>query len=499
MLNVAAVPDYWRSPALALSALLLTFVCVYWPSWQSVVSIWYRSDTFAHGFLVIPASLWLIWSRKDQYRPLVPTPNLSAWLAISGCGFLWLCANLANVLVVEQFALVGLLLSMIWTILGTEFVSASLFPLMFLFFMVPFGEDFVPYLMEFTATFVVEMLKLTRITVVREGLHFTLASGQWSVVEACSGIRYLIASMTLGMIYAYLNYTSYLKRSVFIALSILMPIVANGFRAYMIVMIGHLSSMKLATGVDHVIYGWLFFGLVMLLLFYGGSFWHDEPKPNLAKGPSAAVIGNNSSSQRWVAVSALSMAIVGVWPLTAVALKDLQSIQPSIPEQLLQRVPGIDVSEPQWGWSPSFPGVMAEAKRFVAVDASVNGVYVANFGDESAGGELINSQNVLVNQEESGWRITRQDIVEWQAANQSVSAQASVIKRGNQDLLVFRWYRVGEVNTANRYYAKWLQLLKRLKADSAPELMVVLYTETSALNMPASRSRLERIAAACCS
>jgi len=497
MLNVAVVPEHWRSPVLALLALLLIFVCAYWPSWQSVVSIWYRSETFAHGFLVIPASLWLIWSRRDQFQPIVPTPNLLAWLAVSACGFIWLCANLANVLVVEQFALVGLLLSIIWTTMGTGFVTASLFPLLFLFFMVPFGEDFVPYLMEFTATFVVEMLKLTRITVVREGLHFTLASGQWSVVEACSGIRYLIASMTLGMIYAYLNYTSYFKRTVFIVLSILMPIVANGFRAYMIVIIGHLSSMKLATGVDHVIYGWLFFGLVMLLLFYGGSFWHDEPQPSPERGTFAALTGNHASPKRWIAVSALSVAIVGVWPLTSAVLKELQSIQPSIPQQLLQRIPGVDVSDPQWGWSPSFPGVMAEAKRFVAEDASVSGVYVANFGDESAGGELVNSQNVLV-KEESGWRITRQDIVEWQAENGSISVQASVLNRGNEDLLVFRWYRVGEVNTANRYYAKWLQLLKRLRADSAPELMVVLYTETSALNMPASRSRLERIVAACC-
>jgi len=38
------------------------------------------------------------------------------------------------------------------------------------------------------------------------------------------------------------------------------PIIANWLRAYMIVMIGHLSGNKLAVGVDHLIYGWLFFG-----------------------------------------------------------------------------------------------------------------------------------------------------------------------------------------------------------------------------------------------
>ena len=58
-----------------------------------------------------------------------------------------------------------------------------------------------------------------------------------------------------------------------------MPIVANWLRAYMIVMIGHLSNNKLAVGVDHIIYGWVFFGLVMLLLFWVGSFWQESPRP----------------------------------------------------------------------------------------------------------------------------------------------------------------------------------------------------------------------------
>jgi hypothetical protein len=59
----------------------------------------------------------------------------------------------------------------------------------------------------------------------------------------------------------------------------IVPVIANGLRAYMIVMIGHLSSMQLATGVDHIIYGWLFFGLVMFLMFWIGSYWREDTEP----------------------------------------------------------------------------------------------------------------------------------------------------------------------------------------------------------------------------
>lgn len=64
------------------------------------------------------------------------------------------------------------------------------------------------------------------------------------------------------------------KRLVFIALSAIVPMLADGLRAYMIVMIGHLSEMERATGVYHLIYGRFFFGIVTFILFWvlaGGS------------------------------------------------------------------------------------------------------------------------------------------------------------------------------------------------------------------------------------
>jgi exosortase/archaeosortase family protein len=95
------------------------------------------------------------------------------------------------------------------------------------------------------------------------------------VAVACSGIRYLIASFTLGTLFAYLNYTSNKKRLIFILFSLVLPLLANGIRAYGIVMIAYLSDMKYATGVDHLIYGWVFFGLVIFIMFAVGSIWSD--------------------------------------------------------------------------------------------------------------------------------------------------------------------------------------------------------------------------------
>lgn len=462
-----------------------------------MVSIWSRSDTFAHGYLVLPASLWLIYTRKERYAALRPTPSYLAMMMLAVCGFGWLVAEMTKVLVVEQFALVGMLVCLIWSVLGNRVAASMLFPLFFLFLMVPFGEDFVPFLMEYTATFVVFMLRLTGISVYREGLHFTLTSGNWSVVEACSGIRYLIASITLGLLYAYLNYASYLKRLIFILATILVPILANGLRAYMIVMIGHVSDMKLATGVDHIIYGWLFFGLVMLLLFYIGSFWQDQASMETIQ-PETEQILPVDSKKHFSLTSVLVFLCVVIWPLAAAELHARQSIKASIPAALLQHLSAEASVLPDWQWEPSFNGVMADEKRFVDDDGQVVGIYLANFGDESQGAELINSQNTLVSNQQTGWQTLENSLITVGLPTRPWSVEEQVIGNNRIHLLVMRWYRLGDVNTANAYYAKWLQLLKRLSGDASPEIMVVLYTETPHGDYRQARQRLQKIAMACC-
>ena len=204
--------------------------------------------------------------------------------------------------------MVAMIPTVVIIIAGRRVARALAFPLGFLLLGVPVGEALIPPLMDWTADFTVTALRLSGIPVYREGTFFTIPSGQWSVVEGCSGLRYLIASITVGALFAYLSYQKLWKRLLFVALSVIVPIIANGMRAYMIVMIAHLSDMKLALGIDHLIYGWLFFGLVMLLLFWIGSFWRDpepaisaqsatlSPGPGWAPGAIAGAVLRSSCS-----------------------------------------------------------------------------------------------------------------------------------------------------------------------------------------------------------
>ena len=107
------------------------------------------------------------------------------------------------------------------------------FPLLFLFFCVPFGEFIMPRLMQWTADItVMGCAPCPVFRCIRKGLQFVIPSGHWSVVEACSGIRYLIASVCVGVLFAYLNYNSWKRRVLFvIAAAAMVPLVANWLRA----------------------------------------------------------------------------------------------------------------------------------------------------------------------------------------------------------------------------------------------------------------------------
>ncbi|WP_296900236.1 exosortase A [Thiohalocapsa sp.] len=311
--------DTWGPGVLVLLvAVSLVTVSFHHTAW-SIVSIWERSETYAHGYLIIPISLWLVWEKRTGLSQLAPQPTPWPLLLFMPLGFGWLLGNLVDTLVVQQFAYVGLLVVSIWAVLGHRVTRYLLFPILFLFFGVPVGEGLVYPMMNFTADFTVGMLKLTGIPVYREGTFFTIPSGQWSVVEACSGMRYLIASVTLGVLFAYLTYTLWWKRLLFVVFSIFVPIIANGFRAYMIVMIGHLSDMKLAVGVDHLIYGWVFFGIIITIMFLVGSIWRDPAAALPQPAPSRVQPIDRRGALRLLSVMAVAALF---WPVAAWALSD---------------------------------------------------------------------------------------------------------------------------------------------------------------------------------
>jgi exosortase A len=471
-------PDkHWRAyVALAITA-LFGLVWIYQGTAVSLVALWQSSETYAHGFIIYPVSLYLIWRERVYLSSIAPRPSALALAVLAILGFGWMVAQSAGAQVVAQYMFVAMIPALTASILGLRVARAMAFPLAFTLLAVPFGEVFILPLMNFTADFTVLALQLTGIPVFREGTHFTIPSGSWSIVEACSGLRYLIASFTLGCLYAYLTYRSRLRQLIFIVLSIVVPIIANGLRAYIIVLIGHLSNMRLAVGVDHLIYGWLFFGLVMLALFWVGNLWREDGQV-AAKSKTASILGVAPAAAttplRGAGFAAAALAISWAPPSYLHHLEQ-QTFNPApVTLTLPQTIGSWTASPPATGLKPRFPGAITVMQEYRNGD-QVIGLYIAFFRNQHQGAEAVTSLNVLADEKAQEWSIIGESKRNLHDGKEPGSVQQIHLRRGNLHMLAWQWYWIGNAQTANAYWAKWFQAKQRLTGRGNDGADIVIF------------------------
>jgi exosortase A len=471
----AASPIGVRAWLLIALALLAPFA-LYFATAKSIVAIWNSSETFAHGYIILPISLWLIWRRRANFAAWPPQPYWPALLLIALAGAAWFAARLGEVQVVMQYAFVALFPLIALAVLGRRLAGSLAFPLLFLLFAVPFGEIFVGPLIEHTANFTVWAVQATGIPVLRNGTRFELPTGSWSVVEACSGVRYLISSITLGCLYAYLTYTSNKRRLAFIALSVVVPIVANWLRAYMIVMIGHTSGMQLATGVDHIIYGWAFFGLVMFIMFWIGSYWREDEAPvPAAAAPRDATTGAQlatATAGRILPVVLASIALAALWPAFA-----LFNERANTNDKPVVLAPVAST------WS-AVPAVTSWTPRFMTPDASITSAYrsasgqavglnILYYRNQHNAKSLISSVNRLTDSDDAWHENGSTTRVETLGTRQ-LAVRETRLQGPQGSMLVWHWFRVGDYDTTSNAVGKLRQAESKLlfRGDDGAAVML---------------------------
>lgn len=458
--------DFVRVAAV-LTGVLVWCVVWYWQTAAEIASIWWRSDTFAHGLVVLPISAWLIWRKRDAIGGLRPEPI--PWLALPAalCGVLWLLGMLASVAAASHAALVLMTLTAMVAALGWRLSRVLMFPLAFVLFGVPVGEFMLPALMTFTAEFTVWALRLSGVPVYQEGLHFVIPNGRWSVVEACSGIRYLIASLMIGSLYAYLHYASLRKRLLFMVVALLVPIIANWLRAYMIVMLGYLSNNEIAAGVDHLIYGWIFFGFVIMLMFWIGQRWSD-PVEAFASASAPVIVSRTQTN--WA--GALPVLLV----TAAFPLLQIWIASPVQPFGVSYATPS-----PADGWTllhgatadyrPHYQGARGEASAIYQADAGDQvSLYSAFFAEQHEGAEMVTWGNDLLPPADGSTNRLNGPLVETHLGQ----VRSAMLVRGSSRQMILHWYVVGNRVVIRDWEVKLRLALDRLLGQSDASMVFVV-------------------------
>lgn len=488
----------WRRAFPVFCLLMLLVLLLYRETATAIVDIWMRSEAFTHGFLVPPIVLWLVWRQHKSLVQLTPRPNVWALALLAGAAFIWLLGDLVAVNTLTQLALVSMMVLLVPSVLGIEVSRAIVFPLAFMFFAVPFGEFAMPQLMVWTADFTVLALRLTGIPVYREGLQFVIPSGNWSVVEACSGVRYLIASVTVGTLFAYLNYQTTRRRVLFVVVSILVPVLANWMRAYFIVLLGHFSGNKLATGVDHIIYGWVFFGVVIMLMFMIGARW-SEPEVSLPQTVNVAgdfdtdstierSLSPGASSRRMLYAS-VAIAVVLISPLIA-----KWQMSSGLASDLLQLAPPQNLSanwvkstEKVAEWRPHFQNPSGELVATYRNGPASVGIYLGYYQNQNYDRKLVSSENVLVKSKDPVWAqvVGGSRSIEWAGAPHTVRVgelRGTPVPGhlGDDRIIVWQTYWINGKLTSSDTLAKAYGAMYRLMGRGDDSAVIILFAPKGA-------------------
>lgn len=273
------IPDAWRASLAALAASIAILVLTTLREWGEMLHQWWNIDTYTHILLIPFIVIWLVALKADEIVKIAPRswlPGLG--LVAAGLG-LWFVGRATEINLLAHAGAVGAAQGAIVATLG---LRASLFlalPLCFLAFAVPFGDEIIPPLQTITAEIAIALTLASGVPAVIDGIYIDTPVGLFIVAEECSGVKFLIAMVTLAVLVAFTRFRTWTKRALFMLASIIVPILANGARAWGTIFIAQSQGVEFAEGFDHIFYGWIFFAIVVAVLLAGArKFFDREPE-----------------------------------------------------------------------------------------------------------------------------------------------------------------------------------------------------------------------------
>jgi len=432
----------WRTHLVALGLVTTAILLLFWRDAAGLATIWWESPTFNHCLLIPPIIGWLIWQRQPELARLAPV----AWtlgLALVGVGALgWLLGEAASVAVARQAGLILMLQGAVVACLGRQVTRGLLFPLAYALFLVPIGAELVPAMQTLTAWLVTGLLALAGIPAHLEGVFITTPVGYFEVAEACAGVRFLVAMVAFGALVANVCFKSWPRRIAFMAVSVVVPVLANVVRAWGTIYVAERSgSVEFATGFDHVIYGWVFFAIVIALIL--GLAWRffdrsvDDPWLSAASARS-----RRAASLRFTAGFALLIAALPLAWSTVIAVGGARAAPVEIAMPAVAGWRQIPATEGR-PWQPHFAGAdLLRTARYRDSGGHEVDLAIVVFARQSEGRELVSFGQGAAGPD-SDWS--------WSGdAAAPPSGRAERIASHGLVREVLSFYRVGEMLTGSR-------------------------------------------------
>jgi len=240
-----------------------------------------RSDEYTHLLLILPISAALILAEgknlPSAFKPAVGLGSALLVIAVLVGGYArWMVSSQSDAqLTVSMLALVIWWIGSFVLCFGTRMSRRFLFPLCFLFWLVPIPalalNKVVAFWQQGSATSASVLFSALGIPVVQNGIILSIPGLTLEVAQECSSLRSSLMLIVTSMVLAHLFLRSLWRKSAVVLAAIPLSIFKNGIRIFTISMLGTRVDPGFLHGNLHRKGGILFFLLalsVVLLLLW---------------------------------------------------------------------------------------------------------------------------------------------------------------------------------------------------------------------------------------
>jgi exosortase A len=455
----------WKRHAVMLAGAWGALLLLFHHDAADLLRIYWTNTTFGHCLFVAPVIGWLVWQRRRELADVVPSGWWPGLALVAAGGMSWVVGEAAGVALFRHAGLVLMLQGAVVSVLGPNVTRALLFPLFYMLFLVPFGDFLEGPLQEITVRMVMPLLHATGVPASVDGVLISTPNGFFEIAEACSGAKFLIAMFAYGVLVANVCYVSWPRRAAFLAMAMLVPVIANGVRAFATIYAAWWTSVEQATGFDHIVYGWVFFGLVMVVVLAIGWRWFDRD-PDAAWFDPATLQG--APSRRVDApVASLLVLTTACLFLGWGTLIDARA-QPLPANVELPQVAGWSRAPLGTGapWAPNFPNADHFLMgRYQDAQGRAVDLAIALYDSQHEGKELVGFGIGAIRENDRWVRIDGMPAIAGGDALRMVGP-------GRVEREVVTWYRVGDVLTGSDKRVK-LETL-RVKLFGGPQRAVAV-------------------------
>lgn len=476
-------------------AVISLFTLIYARVFALMAETWWNSDSYSFGFLVPAISGFIAWTDRKRLSatPVKPDCALGVVVIIAS-GALLFVGRTGGIVLAQEISIVATIAGLVLAILGRKFLAALAFPLAYLLIMVPFLEGVsdsihMPFQL-FAAGFGSKLINMAGVPAYRYEEFIELPNITLKVAVLCSGVRYLISIIAIGIPLAYITQRTTARRVMLVAFGVVIAIIANGFRVGFVGLWAYYMRHTNIHGPSELFQGLFVAQVAFVALFVAAWFLARIPvkfnggRTISVEGRTEAGDAPGTGLNRAFIISGLVLASIAGLP-HIIQNKD-------VPLRADPAAFPMRVSD----WQGSYASVKSLPFRFLEADTEVAARYRLKPGDEVTmylGYYRSQHQDKeMINYLSKGLHAGSEKIVIGTGANGSFEANKKIV--GNEDdrtLMVF-WYEINGRRHSGMYSAKLATMADAVFRRRTNGGIVVLTREISDGDVSAAEKRIKQ-------